>query len=132
MTLHRTLPLFAAAALATASLAAAPLLALSAAAVPTAALAQTSADKAAVDRAKAQGLVGEQADGYLGVVTGSDPALAASVTAINKGRAQVYASIAAKTGVSVADAASAAGAQLVAKAPPGQYYKTAAGGWARK
>lgn len=125
MTSHRALSLFAAAALATT-----PLLALSVA--PTVVKAQTSADKAAVDAAKAQGLVGEQADGYLGVVKGSDPALAASVTAINKGRAQLYASIAAKTGVSVAEAASAAGAQLVAKVPAGQFYKTVAGGWARK
>jgi uncharacterized protein YdbL (DUF1318 family) len=102
------------------------------AAAPVAGLAQSSADKAAVDAAKSQGLVGEQADGYLGVVKGSDPALAAAVAAINKGRAGLYASIAAKTGVSVQDAASATGAQLIAKLPPGQYYKTAAGGWAEK
>ena len=97
-----------------------------------AAYAQTGADKAAVDAAKAHGQVGEQADGYLGVVKGGDPGVAAAVAAISKGRAQLYASIAAKTGVSVQEAASAAGTQLVAKVPPGQYYKTAAGGWAVK
>ena len=102
------------------------------AAAPVATYAQTSADKAAVDSGKAQGVVGEQADGYLGVVKGGDAALAASVAAINKGRAQVYAGIAAKTGVSVANAAAAAGETLIAKVPPGQYYKTAAGGWAQK
>jgi uncharacterized protein len=108
------------------------LLGVVALAAPGAAFAQTSADKAAVDAAKSQGLVGEQADGYLGSVKGGDASLAASVAAINKGRAQLYASIAAKTGVSVQDAASAAGGQLIAKVPPGQYYKTAAGGWAQK
>jgi len=105
---------------------------LALAAAPTSGFAQTGADKAAVDAAKAHGQVGEQADGYLGVVKGSDPGVTAAVAAINKGRAQLYASIAAKTGVSVQDAASAAGAQLIAKVPPGQYYKTAAGGWALK
>jgi uncharacterized protein YdbL (DUF1318 family) len=102
------------------------------AAAPGVGLAQTSADKATVDAAKAQGVVGEQADGYLGIVKGSDPAVASAVSAINQGRAKLYASIAAKTGVSVQDAASATGVQLLAKTPPGQYFKTAAGGWARK
>lgn len=118
--------------IAAATLVAAPLLTLSLIAAPSVSLAQTSADKAAVDAGKANGQVGEQADGYLGVVKGSDPALAASVSAINQGRAQLYASIAAKTGVSVADAGAAAGGQLVSKVPAGQYYKTAAGGWAVK
>jgi hypothetical protein len=102
------------------------------AAAPLTTYAQTSADKAAVDAGKAEGVVGEQADGYLGVVKGGDASLAASVAAINKGRAQVYAGIAAKTGVSVENAAAAAGETLIGKTPPGQYYKTAAGGWARK
>jgi hypothetical protein len=37
------------------------------------AMAQSAAAKAAVDAAKAAGTVGEQADGYLGVVAGGDP-----------------------------------------------------------
>jgi uncharacterized protein len=102
------------------------------AAAPATVLAQTGADKATVDAGKAQGQVGEQADGYLGVVSGSNPSLAAAVAAINQGRAQVYASIAAKTGVSPADAAAATGQKLIDKLPPGQFYKPVGGGWTRK
>ena len=52
------------------------------------------------------------------------------LVAINKGRAQVSAGIAAKTGASVADAA--AGETLISKVPAGRYHKTSAGGWAQK
>lgn len=56
--------------------------------------------KAAVDAAKAAGLVGEQADGFLGFVKpSSDPALKAAVDDINSGRAALYREAAAKNGV---------------------------------
>ena len=42
-----------------------------------AALAQTAAAKAAVDAGKVAGTVGEQADGFLGIVAGGDAALRA-------------------------------------------------------
>ena len=46
-----------------------------------AAFAQTAQQKAMIDSAKAQGTVGEQADGYLGFRQGSsDPALTQAVT----------------------------------------------------
>lgn len=99
---------------------------------PLGAVAQTSADKAAVDSAKAQGIVGEQADGFLGVVSGGDGAVNAAVAHINEGRAKAYAGIAAKTGVSVGQAGEATAAQLIAKLPPGAYYKPVGGGWTRK
>ena len=100
--------------------------------VPVIALAQTSADKAAVDAGKAQGLVGEQADGYLGLVRASDPATSAGVAHINAARAKVYADIAAKTGVTVAQAGEATAIQLIAKLPAGAFYKPAGGDWTRK
>lgn len=96
------------------------------------AMAQTSADKAAVDAAKTQGTVGEQADGYLGVVGGADASVSAAVAHINEGRAKAYAGIAAKTGVSVQQAGEATAAQLIAKLPAGAYYRTAGGSWVRK
>ncbi len=101
-------------------------------AAPAVASAQTSADKAAVDSAKAQGLVGEQADGFLGIVGGGDSAISAAVAHINEGRAKAYAGIAAKTGVSVQQAGEATAAQLIAKLPPGAYYKPLGGGCTRK
>jgi hypothetical protein len=96
------------------------------------AMAQTAADKAVVDAAKARGVVGEQADGFLGIVAGADAATSAAVAHINAGRAQTYASIAAKTGVSVQQAGEATAQQLIAKLPAGAYYRPAGGGWVRK
>jgi uncharacterized protein len=97
------------------------------------AFAQTSADKAAVDAAKSQGVVGEQADGYLGLVSGSaDPAVAAAMAAINAGRAAAYSGIAAKTGVTSEAAGQATGQQLIDRLPAGEYYKPLNGSWTRK
>lgn len=99
----------------------------------SAAIAQSDA-KARVDSAKAAGIVGEQADGFLGFVTGSaDPALKAAVAEINAGRAQVYREAAAKNGVSPeAAGASAFNTVVREKLKPGEYYKPAGGGWVRK
>src|SRR5260221_10564419 len=82
------------------------------------AFADLASDKAAVDAAKAAGTVGEQADGYLGLVGGSaDAAVTAAVNDINAGRRQVYTQTASKSGVSPDAAGQATGAQLIAKVP---------------
>ena len=98
-----------------------------------AAVAQSDA-KARVDSAKAAGVVGEQADGFLGFVAGGgDPALKAAVAEINAGRAQVYREAAAKNGVSPeAAGASAFNSVIKAKLKPGEYYRPNGGGWVRK
>jgi uncharacterized protein YdbL (DUF1318 family) len=90
--------------------------------------------KSAVDAAKAQGIVGEQADGFLGYVKpSSDPALRAAVDEINQGRAALYRQAAAKNGVPVEAAGAAAYNTVVqSKLKPGEYYKPAGGGWVRK
>ncbi|HEX6860382.1 MAG TPA: DUF1318 domain-containing protein [Caulobacteraceae bacterium] len=99
----------------------------------TAVVAQTAPQKAAVDAAKAQGLVGEMGDGFLGfVVVSSDAALNAAVAAINTGRAAAYAETAAKTGVTAEAAGQATARQLYSRIPPGQWYKPLGGGWMRK
>ena len=101
--------------------------------VAGAGFAQTAAAKAAVDAAKAQGVVGEQADGYLGFVSGGgDAALQGAVREINAGRAAAYRDIAAKTGVSPEAAGQATAEQLRAKLPSGQFFKPLNGGWTRK
>jgi uncharacterized protein YdbL (DUF1318 family) len=94
--------------------------------------AQTAAAKAAVDAAKAQGTVGEQGDGYLGIVSGGDGALQSAVREINAGRAAAYREIAAKTGVTPEAAGQATAEQLRAKLRPGQFFKPLNGGWTRK
>jgi uncharacterized protein YdbL (DUF1318 family) len=98
-----------------------------------AAFAQTAAAKSVVDAAKAQGVVGEQGDGYLGFVTGSGASsVKSAVDEINAGRAKAYHDIAAKTGVSDAAAGEATALQLFAKLPPGTYYRPLGGSWTRK
>jgi uncharacterized protein YdbL (DUF1318 family) len=99
---------------------------------PLPAFAQSAA-KATVDTAKAAGTVGEQGDGFLGLVNGSAGAdVKAAVDEINAGRAAVYRDTVAKTGVSVEAAGEATANKLIARVPPGQYYKPAGGGWVRK
>jgi uncharacterized protein YdbL (DUF1318 family) len=98
-----------------------------------AALSQTPAQKASVDAAKTQGVVGEMGDGYIGfVTTTADASLKASVTAINTGRAAVYAETAAKTGVTAEAAGQATARQLYDRIPAGQWYKPLGGSWTRK
>jgi len=99
---------------------------------PAPAYAQSTA-KATVDAAKAAGKVGEQGDGFLGLVTGSaSPDIAAAVAEINGGRAAVYRETAAKTGVTVEAAGQATAVQLLARVPAGQYYKPLNGAWTKK
>jgi uncharacterized protein len=97
-------------------------------------VAQAMNAKAAVDAAKAQGVVGEQADGYLGFVKPStDTALREAVREINEGRAQLYREAAAKNGVTAeAAGASAFNTVVQTRLKPGEYYRPAGGGWVRK
>ena len=102
-------------------------------AMTPAAHAQSASAKGAVDEAKAQGVVGEQADGFLGFVAGGGgPGLHAAVAEINAGRAEAYRDAAARTGVTPAAAGEATARQLAARLPPGQYFRSAEGGWRRR
>lgn len=95
--------------------------------------ADAAGSKAIVDSAKAQGVVGEQGDGYLGLVTASaDSSIAAAIAEINSGRAAVYKDAAARSGVTPAAAGEAAAKQIVQRIPSGQYYKPLGGAWTRK
>lgn len=112
------------------SLAAAVLAALAMA--PAAAIALDA--KTAVDAAKTAGVVGEQADGFLGFVKpSSDPALKAAVEEINEGRAALYRQAAAKNGVSVEAAGASAYSTVVQlRLKPGEFFKPAGGAWTKK
>lgn len=107
---------------------------LAALALPAVAVAQSAQAKAAVDSAKAAGIVGEQADGFLGFVSGGgDPAVRAAVAEINAGRAKVYREAAARTGATPeAAGASAFTTTIQPRIPPGQFYKPNGGGWTKK
>jgi uncharacterized protein YdbL (DUF1318 family) len=83
---------------------------------------------------KAQGAVGEQSDGMLGV---PDPAnttedIFAFVSKTNAQRMKEYNAIAASNGATVEQVKALAGAQLMANTPKGQYIRNAAGVWIKK
>jgi hypothetical protein len=107
---------------------------MAALALPTAVVAQTAQAKALVDQAKSAGVVGEQADGFLGFVTQpADPAIRQAVAEINAGRAQVYREAAARTGTTVEAAGASAYTQVVqGRIRAGEFFKPAGGGWVRK
>lgn len=99
-----------------------------------AAFAQTSQQKALIDAAKAQGAVGERADGYLGFrVSSSDPNLVQAVEVTNSARRAAYARSAAEAGTT-ADVAGARmfESQLLPRISSGQWYRNASGQWVRR
>lgn len=79
--------------------------------------------------AKQQGWLGEQSDGYLGLVTQEAPPTArALMQRVNTERTEIYASIAKKEGVSVVVVAARSGQRLIREAPPGAWIWED-GGW---
>ncbi len=98
-----------------------------------AAFAQTPAQKSLIDAAKAQGVVGEQADGYLGIRTSADPDLQTAITATNSARRRVYAASAAEVGTATEVAAARMfESQLLPRISTGQWYRNAAGQWVQR
>lgn len=84
-----------------------------------------------VGGAKAQGLVGEQPDGYLGVVKATPEAVALAAD-INAKRREAYDAIAKKNGTTLDQVATLAGQKAIEKTPPGSYVKASNGQWVKK
>ncbi len=82
----------------------------------------------AYQAARAAGQVGEQPDGYLGVVGGGTPELRALVANINIQRKAAY-TRGAQAGATVEQFAFVSGCNLVAQTKPGEKYKTPGGSW---
>ncbi|HWQ86962.1 YdbL family protein [Brevundimonas sp.] len=101
-----------------------------------AALAQTPQQKALIDAAKAQGTVGEQADGFLGFrVPSSDPALTQAVQVTNTARREGYARSAQAAGDgATAEAAGVRAFQTIVmpRISSGQWYRNAQGQWVQR
>ncbi|WP_246347478.1 YdbL family protein [Brevundimonas basaltis] len=99
-----------------------------------AAFAQTAQQKSMIDNAKVEGVVGEQADGYLGFrVAASDPALVEAVTVTNEARREAYA----RRGQAAGTTGAVAGArmfesQLLPRISSGEWYRNSAGQWVRR
>lgn len=84
-----------------------------------------------VGGAKAQGLVGEQPDGYLGVVKATPEAVSLAAD-INAKRREAYDAIAKKNGTTLDQVAILAGQKAIEKTPPGSYIKAPNGQWLKK
>jgi hypothetical protein len=102
--------------------------------LPVAALLPATAGLAGpLDAPKAQGLIGERIDGFLGVVDPAAPAdVKALVEQVNAQRRAAYADIAQKRGVPVEAVAQIAAEKVIAEAPSGHYVMGADGQWRRK
>lgn len=99
----------------------------------SAALAQTPAQKALIDAAKAEGSVGEQADGYVGVRTSVSPDVQTAIAATNSARRRAYAASAADVGTSTEVAAARMfESQLLPRISTGQWYRNQAGQWVQR
>ncbi|MFK3891555.1 YdbL family protein [Sphingomonas sp. NPDC079357] len=100
--------------------------ALAAVAVPVAAWAQRDPAYAA---ARAAGEIGEQPDGYLGVVGSGSASLRALVSNINIQRKAAYTQKAQASGATVEQLAFTSGCNLIAQTRPGEKYRTPDGSW---
>lgn len=85
-----------------------------------------------LDSVKAQGLVGERADGLLGFVGDPPAGVRQLVNAINDRRLAEYQEIARRTGTSLPAVQAIAGEKAIAASPPGTFVMGASGGWRRK
>lgn len=85
-----------------------------------------------LDQAKRDGLVGERADGYLGLVVASAPGdVQALVADVNERRQAEYARIAAQNGIERSQVEALAGRKAIERTAPGGWIFTE-GGWRRK
>ena len=81
---------------------------------------------------RATGKVGEQVDGYLGLVE-SEPSLRAQVDAINIKRRAYYTDLAAKRGAKIEEVAATTACELFrTKVAQGQYYRLPDGVWRQR
>ena len=101
-----------------------------AAALVAAMVAPASAQRdPAYQAARQAGLVGEQPDGYLGVVGAGTPELRALVNSINIQRKAAYTQKAQASGATVEQMAFVTGCNLIARTAPGEKYRAPDGRW---
>jgi len=90
-----------------------------------------SAWAVSLEQAKQQGLVGEMANGYLGIVVTS-PEATSLVAEINKKRKNIYLDIARKNKLTMKQVTALAGEKAIAKTRSGHLIKMTSGGWIKK
>ena len=82
--------------------------------------------------AKSEGIIGEQANGYIGFVTTASAEIKALVADVNKKRKLRYQQIAQSKNLSLSDVESIGGQQAIAKTKSGHYIMRAGEGWTKK
>ena len=86
-----------------------------------------------LEDAKAAGFLGEQPNGYLGVVKNSAPAnIVKLAEEINLKRRAKYREIAAKNQTNLSAVEAVVGQKLIQRANPGEYILTPSGQWRQK
>ena len=86
-----------------------------------------------LEEAKAQGLVGEQQNGYLGAVQASPASeVERVVNEVNQKRKEKYFEIAKKNGTELAAVEALAGKKAIDATPDGQYIQSPKGEWKKK
>ena len=82
---------------------------------------------------RASGQVGEQADGYLGVVGSVPASVRAQVDSINIQRRAYYTGLAARRGAKIEEVAATTACELFrTKVAPGQFYRGTDGAWHKR
>lgn len=83
-------------------------------------------------QAKAKGLIGEQPDGYLGIVGSATPDLRKIVNDVNIKRKAAYTQQAQANGSTVEQFAFTTGCNLIARTDPGEMYQAPSGQWKQR
>ena len=82
---------------------------------------------------RASGGVGEQADGYLGLVGSASADVRAQMDSVNIQRRAAYTRLASQRGATIEEVAAATACTLLAtRVGPGQYYRLTDGVWRRR
>lgn len=82
---------------------------------------------------RASGHVGEQADGYLGLVDAASADVRSQMESVNIQRRAAYTQLAAQRGATIEEVAAATACQLFAtRVAPSQYYRLPDGVWRRR
>ena len=96
-------------------------------------MAVSVAEASPLTKPKADGLIGEQADGYVGLVRQDVPAdIRKLVNDVNAKRKAGYQKIAAKEGTSLKDVEKVGGNTAIEKTLKGNYIRDASGAWRKK
>lgn len=87
----------------------------------------------AAGQLRASGQVGEQADGYLGLVAAAPGDVRSQMEAVNIQRRAAYTQLASQRGATIEEVAAATACQLFStRVGPGQYYRLPDGVWRRR